>query len=130
MTEDLGKLFLRLGVGGLMLFQGAHRLLHGLDDVKSLVAANNLPDAAAYFVYFGEIAGPVLIVLGMFARVGAFLVALDVVALVVLGKLAQAAVLAPSGAYGLETEALYLFGALAILLIGPGTLSIGKGKFQ
>ena len=63
MAEDFGKLVLRLGVGGTMLFHGVHKLLTGLDPVKSLLAAHKLPDALAYIVYFGEIVGPLLIIL-------------------------------------------------------------------
>jgi putative oxidoreductase len=130
MAEDFGKLLLRLGVGGLMLFHGVHKLLTGLDPVKSLLAAHKLPDAFAYAVYFGEIVGPLLIIIGLFARVGAFLVALEVAALIALGGLAQAVLLTPDGGYALEVEALYLAGALAILLLGPGKIAIAKGKFQ
>lgn len=130
MAEDFGKLVLRLGVGGLLLFHGVHKLLTGLDPVKSLLVAHKLPDALAYIVYFGEIVGPFLIIIGVFARVGAFLVALEVAALVALGGLAQALLLTPDGGYALEVEALYLAGALAILLLGPGKIALAKGKFQ
>lgn len=128
--DDFGKLILRLGVGGLMLFHGVHKLLTGLDPVKSLLAGNKLPEAAAYVVYFGEIVGPVLVLIGLFARFGAFLIAFELAALVALAGLAQIVAVTPSGAYGLEIEALYLAGALAILLFGPGKLSIGGGRFH
>ena len=130
MAEDFGKLLLRLGVGGLMLFHGAHKLLTGLDPVKAQMAAHKLPEALSYIVYAGEIAGPVLIVLGLFTRIGAFLVALEVALLALLGSLAQWTLLAADGAYGLEVKALYFLGALAILFLGPGKLAIAKGKYQ
>jgi len=128
--EDFGKLVLRLGIGGMMLFHGVHTLLTGLDPVKALLAAHKLPDAFAYVAYFGEIVGPVLVIVGLFARFGALLVAFEVAALVALGGLAQIIALTPTGGYALEIEALYLTGALTILLIGPGKLSIGGGKWQ
>ena len=128
--EDFGKLVLRFGVGGMMAFHGVHTLLTGLDPVKALLAAHKLPDAFAYVAYAGEIVGPLLVIAGLFARFGAFLMALEVAALVALGGLAQVIALTPTGGYALEIEALYLTGALAVLLVGPGRLGIGGGKWQ
>ena len=128
--EDLGKLVLRLGVGGMMAFHGVHTLLTGLDPVKALLVAHKLPEAFAYIAYAGEIVGPLLVIVGLFARFGAFLLVFEVAALVALGGLAQIVALTPTGGYALEIEALYLTGALAVLLVGPGRLGIGGGKWQ
>jgi putative oxidoreductase len=130
MAEDFGRLLLRLGVGGLMLFHGVHTLLNGLDPVKTMLEAHKLPDVLAYVVYFGEIVGPLLVIVGLFARVGAFLIAVELAALVALGGVAQMIAVTPDGGYALEVEALYLAGALAILLLGPGKLAIAKGRYQ
>lgn len=126
MTEDFGKLVLRLGVGGLMLFHGVHKLMIGLDAVKSQLAAHGLPEAIAYVTYFGEIVGPFLVLIGLFARFGAFLIAAEVVVMVALGGLAQVFAATRGGGYALETEALFLAGAVAILLIGPGKYALAK----
>jgi putative oxidoreductase len=130
MTEDFGRLVLRLGVGGLMLFHGVHKLFTGLDPVKTMLEAHKLPDEFAYAVYFGEIVGPLLVLVGLFARVGAFLIAAEVAALVALGGVAQLIAITSDGGYALEIEMLYLAGAVAILLIGPGKLAIAKGRYQ
>jgi putative oxidoreductase len=130
MADNYGRLVLRLGVGGLMLFRGVHALLTGLDPIKQLLIQHKLPDALAYIAYAGEIVGPLLIVIGLFARIGALLVAADVAALALLGGLAHITALSAGGAYGLEADALYLAGALAILFLGPGKIAVGKGKYQ
>ena len=130
MAEDFGKLVLRLGVGGLVLLHGIHKLLTGLDPVKSLLSAHHLPEALAYTVYFGEIVGPVLVLIGVFARFGALLIALEVAAFVALGRAAQLLAVASDGAYALETPAALFIGALAVLLLGPGRLAVARGKFQ
>ena len=128
--DDFGRLLLRLGVGGLMLFHGVHKLLTGLDGVKTLLASHHLPEMLAYIAYFGEIVGPLLIIFGLFARTGAFLVAFEVAVLAALGGVAQLIAVTPDGSYALEVEALYLTGALAILLFGPGRIAPGKGRWQ
>jgi putative oxidoreductase len=130
MAEDIGRLVLRLGVGGVMLFHGVHRLFNGLDPVKTMLESHRLPDALAYVVYFGEIVGPLLVAIGLFARFGAFLIAAEVAALVTLSGVAQMIAVTPDGGYALEIETLYLAGALAVLFLGPGKLAVAKGRYQ
>lgn len=130
MSEQLGKLVLRLGVGGLILFHGIHKLLTGLDPVKTLLSSHGLPDALAFGAYFGEIVGPFLIIVGLFTRIGAGLIALEILALVVLGGVPQVIAISADGAYGLEVEALYFVGALAVMLLGAGRISLGRGRWS
>jgi putative oxidoreductase len=130
MSEQLGKLVLRLGLGGLVLFHGVHRLLTGLDPVRSLLVAHKLPEALAYSAYLGEIVGPVLIIIGLFTRVGAFLIALEVLLLVLLSGVPQVLAIAPDGAYALEVESLYFSAAVAVMLLGAGRISLGRGAWS
>lgn len=62
--NDAGKLLLRLAVGGLMLFHGLHKLFDGVGGIQSLLAAHGLPEFIAYGTLVGEVAAPLLIVLG------------------------------------------------------------------
>jgi putative oxidoreductase len=130
MSEQFGKLVLRLGLGGLLLFHGVHKLLTGLDPVRAMLASYNLPDALSYGVYFGELVGPALIIAGLFARAGAFLIALEMVGLVLLGGIPQVLALGPDGGYALEVEALYFTAALAVMLLGAGRISLGRGGWN
>jgi putative oxidoreductase len=130
MAEDFGKLVLRLGVGGLMLFHGIHKLLTGVTPVKDALTGNGWPEALAYGVYVGEIVGPLLVVLGLLARFGAFLIAVEVAALAALGGFAHFLTVAPDGGYAAEVAMFYFLGALAVLLLGPGKLAIAKGKYD
>lgn len=130
MSEQFGKLLLRLGLGGLVLFHGAHRLLTGLDPVRAMLTDHKLPEALAYAVYLGEIVGPVLIILGLFTRIGAALIALEVLLLVLLNGIPQVLAIAPGGGYALEVESLYFIAALALMLIGGGRITLGRGRWN
>ena len=130
MSEQIGKLVLRLGLGGLVLFHGVHRLLTGLDPVRSLLVAHKLPEALAYCAYFGELVGPVLIIIGLFTRVGALLIAAEVLLLVVLSGIPQVIAITHDGAYALEIEALYFTAAIAVMLLGAGRVSLGRGAWR
>jgi putative oxidoreductase len=130
MSENLGKLLLRLSLGGLLLFHGVYKLLNGLDPIKSLLAAHNIPDSFAYGVYLGELVGPVLVIIGLFSRVGGFLILVSMIFAVVLADSANLVALAPNGGYALELQVFYLLGALTVMLLGAGRYSIGGRRWN
>ena len=63
-SEDLGKLLLRVTVGGLMLFHGLFKLTHGIDFISGMLHDIGAPVGLAYGVYMGEVIRPVLMILG------------------------------------------------------------------
>ena len=124
-TDSLGKLVLRLTVGILLLLHGVHKLLSGIEPIKHMVAAYGVPDALAYGVYLGEILGPVLVILGLFSRCGGLLIVINMIVAVLLAGMGHLIALNPMGGYALELEAFYLFGGVAIMLMGAGSVSLG-----
>lgn len=130
MQDDLGKLILRVTVGALLLFHGMHKLLNGIEPIKAMVAAHNVPDALAYGVYLGEIVGPVMVILGFFSRLGGALIVVNMVVAVALVGMGQLTAFNAMGGYALELEALYLFGGLGVMLLGAGRYSVGGGRLN
>ena len=130
MSDDLGKLLLRFGLGGLLLFHGVHKLLNGLGPIATALGAHNISNSVAYGVYLGELVGPVLIILGLFSRIGGLLIALDMVVAILLVRAGSLLALAPDGGYALEAEVLYLLGGLAIALLGAGRFRLGDGSWN
>jgi putative oxidoreductase len=130
MHDDLGRLILRLTVGGLLLLHGMHKLLNGIDGIKSMVTAHGVPEAAAYGVYLGEIVGPILVMLGLFSRIGGALIAINMIAAVLLAGMDRLMGFNAMGGYALELEALYLFGAVSVLLLGAGRYSVSGGRWN
>lgn len=126
--EDLGKLILRLTVGILMLFHGWAKLRHGIGPIESMVVARGLPAFFAWGVYIGEVIGPLLLIFGFYARLGAVLVVVNMVVALVLAHGTHIFQLAGSGGWRLELQALFLFTAVSVALLGAGRFSIaGKG---
>ncbi|MDE2182031.1 MAG: DoxX family protein [Alphaproteobacteria bacterium] len=130
MSDDLGKLVLRVGLGVLLLFHGVHKLLNGLDPIKAMLASHNMSDSLAYGVYLGELVAPVLVIIGLFSRIGALLIAIDMLVAVVLAGLTRVLAIGPTGGYALELEAFYFVAAVAISLLGAGRFSIGSGRWN
>lgn len=124
-TDDFGKLVLRLTLGALLLFHGGHKILTGIDPIRAMIGSHGLPDYLAYGVYAGEVLAPVLLILGLFARVGGVLIVINMIVALILVHMGMLAGLNDQGGYVLETQMLYLFGGLAVALLGAGRISVG-----
>ena len=125
-NADLGRLLLRLGLGGLILFHGYAKLKGGIDPITQLVIAMGLPAFVAYGVYIGEVVGASLVIVGWFSRIGASLIAINMVFAISLAHRPELLKLAASGGYALELQALYLIVAIALVIMGPGGYSIDE----
>jgi len=123
--DDIGKLVLRLSVGILLLMHGLYKLMYGIAGISAMVQANGWPGWIAYGVFIGEMVAPVLIILGVLTRASALVVVLNMLVAIYLAHSHQLFHLTKSGGWLLELQGLYLFGALAIALLGAGRLSVG-----
>ncbi|WP_314020342.1 DoxX family protein [Stutzerimonas degradans] len=132
MIEDTGKLILRLALGVLMLLHGMSKLVNGVDGIVGMVTGLGLPAAVAYGVYLGEVIGPLLVIVGLYTRAGALLIAGNMLFALLLAHRAELFTLAPTGGWALELQAMFLFGAVAVLLLGAGRFSVGgtSGRFN
>lgn len=127
--QDLGKFILRLGVGGLMIFHGIHKIIHGHDMIIQQLSAKGLPTWMWLGVPVGEIIAPILLIVGAFTRLSGVLIAFTMVMSMVLVKGGGSfAISATTGGIGAELNLLYLVGALAIAMIGPGSFRLYKGR--
>lgn len=131
-SDDLGKLVLRVVLGALILFHGVSKLIHGPGFVVQALAQAGMPSFLAYGVYVGEVLAPVLLIVGLWARAGAFIVAVNMVVALLLVHSKQFLSLADTGGWALELQGMYLGGAIAVLLLGAGRFSLGgsHGKWN
>jgi putative oxidoreductase len=127
--DDIGKLVLRLTLGGLLLLHGIHKILNGIDPIRHLLSSYGLPEALAYGVYIGEVAAPMLIILGIFTRIGALLVIVDIIVAIVLARLPYLLKVYPqAGGYALEAETFFLFCGVTLALLGGGRYSLADRR--
>ncbi|QDY41981.1 DoxX family protein [Candidatus Pantoea soli] len=121
---DFGKLLLRLTLGGLLLFHGQFKVVHGVSGIAHMLTAKGLPGYIAYGAYIGEIVAPVMVIIGLMARPAAFIIAVNMVVATLLVKTGAFWHRTDVGAWSLETEAFYLLGALAIMFSGAGKYTL------
>ena len=124
---DLGILFARLGLGVCLFMHSFAKILHGIGDVKSILTKAGLPEVMAYGSYVGEVIAPIMIILGIFSRIGALLVIGTSLTIIYayhgLGNLLEL-----TNVGGFKAEILYLYIALSLCIIfnGSGKYAIRK----
>jgi putative oxidoreductase len=131
-TAEIGKLVLRLTLGGLLILHGTAKLRSGVEGIAEMLAGSGLPEAFAYLVYVGEIVAPLLVIIGLWTRPAALIVAINMVVAIALAHSEQIGDFGQSGGLALELQAFYLFTAVAVALLGAGKFSVGgtAGRFN
>jgi putative oxidoreductase len=127
-SQEVGKLVLRLVVGGLLLLHGIHKLRHGIGGIVGLVESKGLPGFIAYGAYIGEVAAPIAVILGILARLGGLVIAINMAMAIFLAQSSKIFTMKPTGGLAIELELLLLFGGLAIALLGSGHYSVTRGR--
>lgn len=123
-TDDAGKLLLRVSIGLLVLLHGIFKITHGVGFIGGMLDKAGLPSFLAYGVYLGEVVAPLMMMLGVGARAGAALVVVNMLVALGLVHLGDLLAMTKQGGWALELQGLYLFGALAVVLLGAGRYSV------
>jgi putative oxidoreductase len=125
LSPDTGKLILRLCVGGLMLFHGVAKIIHpaSLDFIGGMLTANGLPVYLAYAVYIGEVLAPLMVIVGYQARLGALLIATNMLFALFLAHTGELFSLSEHGGSAVELQLFYLLSATAVVFLGSGRLA-------
>lgn len=127
-SDSLGKLVLRTALALLILFHGIAKVIGGVDQIAGLVGKVGMPPAFAYLVYVGEVIAPLLLLLGVWTRVAALVIAINMAVAVLLVHTGEFFSLAKTGGWALELQAMFFVAAIAIALLGAGRYSLGGSQ--
>ena len=125
---DAGKFLLRATFSILMLFHGIAKVQNGVGWIGGMLEASGYPAFIAYGAYIGEVVAPVFILLGIFTRPMAFIMAFNMLVATAMVGMGKFYTLTDVGAWGLETEAFYFLGSIAIVLLGSGRFSVMRNE--
>lgn len=124
--EDVGLLIIRLVLAVLILMHGFHKLINGIDPIAQMLQGAGLPGFTAYAVYFGEVLGPLLLIVGFYSRVGASLVAANMIVAIALVHRGEVFQLTENGGWALELQGMYLFTAISLAFAGAGRIAFNS----
>lgn len=125
-NDAVGKLTLRVTLGILILFHGVHKIIHpsSLDFIGKQLAGLDLPQVLAYGVYLGEVIAPLMIILGIYTRLGGLLIFGNMIFAIVLAHRNQLFALTDTGGLVLELQIIFLFSGLVVFFLGSGRIAI------
>jgi putative oxidoreductase len=127
MNESTGKLILRVVLGVLILLHGISKLRNGIGWLDGALAGAGLPVFFKYGVYVGEVLAPLAVIAGWYSRIGAWLIAVNMLFALGLSHGSELFAIDPqSGGMVIEKQYMYFFSAIALALIGPGRYAFNQ----
>jgi len=119
-------LLLRFTTAGLMVFHGVAKIANGLGPIERLLADHGLPAWIAPGVLIGELLAPALVLLGLWVRPAALVMAANMVVAVALAHSGDLLKLGPTGGYRLELQLFFLVCSLVIAWLADGRPAAGR----
>jgi putative oxidoreductase len=126
--QNFGRLILRFGIGGFMLFHGISKLSHGIDGLVAMFDRQGLPGMIAYLVYLGEVVAPILLLIGYRTKLASLAIAITMVVAMIIAHADEILKLGDHGEWALEVLGLYLLGAIALLFLGGGKFAVSTSN--
>jgi putative oxidoreductase len=126
MNENTGKLILRITLGVLVLLHGISKLRNGIGWLDGMLVNQGLPVFFKYGVYVGEVLAPLAVIAGWYSRIGAWLIAVNMLFALGLAHGAELFAFNEQGALKLEVQYMFFLSAIALALIGPGRHAVNQ----
>ncbi|MFK7809047.1 MAG: DoxX family protein [Saprospiraceae bacterium] len=126
-SSDIGKLILRISIGGLMIFHGIDKL-GGIGFIIGKFTELGFPGFLGYLVYLGELIAPLLLLIGFRSKIAGLLVSATMVVAVLLVHAGDIFALGSHGESAIEVQLLYFLGGLAIYFLGGGRLAVSSNN--
>jgi putative oxidoreductase len=123
-------LFLRLILGVIFLAHGSQKLLgwfggYGVAGTLGFFAKMGIPTPLGYAAIFAEFFGGLMLLLGLFSRLGAFAIGVNMAVAILKVHLAKG-FFNPTG---FEFPLMLLVSAVTVFLYGPGLYSVDASLF-
>jgi putative oxidoreductase len=118
--QPLALLFMRLTLGVIMIVHGYHKVFGGLHHHADFVASLGFPHWLGYVSSFTEFLGGLLILAGLFTRIAAFAICVDLVVAIWKVHLHNGL----TGDHGMEFPLAVATLAFALIFFGAGPIAL------
>lgn len=125
-SDNIGKLFLRLSVGFLLILHGYGKINLGIEKIENILIKNDLPQILANGVYIGEIIAPIFVILGYFTRTFSFIILINMIVAIYLVHPNELISMKTNGGLFLELQYFYIISSILIIIFGAGKYSLDK----
>ncbi len=128
--DDIGKLLLRIVLGGCLLFHGVDKIQNladnSLQSIHDQLEAKGLRGELKYGVLIAEVVVPVLLIIGILTRASGLVLAFNMAMAIFLVHQKSILATGAHGSWAIELPVLYLGGGLALACMGGGKLGIWR----
>ena len=128
--DDTGKLILRLTVAVLLVMHGISKLQNGIGWMGGMLQSHHIPAFVGYGVYVAEVIAPILLILGLFTRLAALVIAFDMFMAIVLVQADKFFTRNQGGGWAVELEMFFLLASVAVFFLGSGRYAVRKGQHR
>ncbi|MFV0481184.1 MAG: DoxX family protein [Campylobacteraceae bacterium] len=125
-SSDIGKLILRITLGGGMLMHGIAKVMNGISGIKGMLASNGLPEFLAYGVYVGEVLAAILVIIGFKTRISALVMSLTMFFAIFVAFGSSFLNIGKTGGFVSEAALFYALASIALMFLGAGKYSLDK----
>ena len=125
---EFAPLVVRIIAGIIMAAHGFQKLQAGPGNFGEFLAQLGvpLPTLMGYVVTLVELVGGILLIVGLFSRLAALLLTIDLVVAILLVKVNVGLIAPAQQGAGAELDLALIAGFLVILFAGPGSLSLDR----
>jgi putative oxidoreductase len=125
---EFAPLVVRVIAGVIMAGHGFQKLQAGPANFGGFLAQLGvpLPTLMGYVVTLVELVGGILLIVGLFSRLAALLLTIDLVVAILLVKVNVGLIAPPQQGAGAELDLALIAGFLVIVFAGPGSLSLDR----
>lgn len=124
-NHDIAMLLIRLGLGVSIFMHGLNKIFNGLSFVRSVVLKLGLPEFVSYGVYLSEIIAPIMLMIGFYSRLGAFVIICSSI-FIIYATYPNPLALTSHGGFSAEILYLYIFSSFCIVFNGSGKYALKK----
>lgn len=128
LNKDIGLLLLRINIAILILFHGFANMSSNYSFIKSLLSGLGISELIAYCVFISEIIAPILMLIGYKTRLASLVLAFNMFFAILMAHTSDVFTINQFGGWGIELQALYLLGALTIVLLGAGKYALSTNS--
>jgi putative oxidoreductase len=118
--QPLALLVMRLTLATIMIAHGSQKVFGGMPRFESMVSGFGFPAWMAYLSAAAEFGGGILVLLGIFTRIAALAITIDL-AVAIVKVHAKAGLRGPGG---FEFPLAVVVIAFALIFFGPGPISL------
>ncbi|SDM32604.1 DoxX family protein [Kriegella aquimaris] len=127
-NKNLGILILRLAIPFTMLIYGINKVIEGTGFIGNLLEQYGLPKFIANGIFIGEIAAPLMLMMGFRTRLAGLIFSFNCLVAIVMAQTQNIFKLNQFGGWSLDLLFIYLMAGIVFYVSGAGKYALSTSN--